>query len=400
MGSKKVNIDDLRVGMYVSQLDRDWLGTPFLIQGFHIEKRRDIDMLSQYCEHVWVDADLGAKKDVKEIGLGDAASTRLVELKDEHQKVETAFKQARDITKEMLEDIRLGGAVNSDQAKENVNSCVESVLRHPDALMWMAKIREDREYTAEHCLNVCILSIAFGRHLGLSEPDLMDLGLCGFLHDVGKVRIPLDVLDKPGALTPKELKIMRSHTIHGRNLLLEAKNVYQGSAEVAMSHHERIDGGGYPCKLGAGKISKFSRIISLVDAYDAMTATRCYSPAKTSTEALKIIYEERGKQFDEILALEFIKTIGLYPPGSIVELYSNEVGIVIETNEKLRHLPKIALLVDQNKKPRETMALLDLSLIANGKLSNKYLIKQVWCDGSFDITIRDCQQQGIITSLL
>lgn len=403
---QKLHVGELRVGMYVCKLDREWLDTPFIMQGFLIEDAEDVDIVAEFCEHVWIDTDYTKKISSYSSSVGTASSAPHVpifepevSLAEEHREIYKSFRQARSLTKSMLDDIRLGGAIDTQVAKDTVKDCVQSVLRHPDALLWMTKIREEREYTAEHCLNVCILAIAFGRQLGFDEKELENLGLCGFLHDVGKMRVPVEIIDKPAALTTKEFRMMKAHTVHGRNLLLSTSSLYTGAIDVAYSHHERIDGEGYPRKLPGHGISQFSRIISLVDAYDAMTADRCYSPAKTSTEALKIIYNERGKQFDEKLALKFIKTIGLYPAGSIVELYSGEVGIVIEANQRMRHLPRIIVVMSEDKKFHEKEKVLDLSLIEKGDLPRRNLIKQVWRDGSFGIILREYQKKGLVLKI-
>lgn len=398
---KKIHVGELRVGMFVSKLDRDWLDTPFIMQGFLIESLEDIDIVSEFCEYVWVDA-VQSRRAGPSSGPGSATSAPVpthyihdVPLREEQQKVLGIYREARSITKSMLNGIRLSGSIDTAQAKATVNDCVNSILRNPDALMWMAKIRDESEYTAEHCLNVCILAVAFGRHLGMDENELQNLGLCGLLHDVGKMRVPPEILHKPARLTPKEMRMMMAHTVHGRNLLLSAKGIYQGAIDVAYSHHERLDGTGYPRKLPGHGISRFSRIIAIVDAYDAMTVDRCYSSAKTSTEALKILYKARGSHFDDELVLQFIKSVGLYPPGSIVELYSGHVGVVVETNRKFRHLPRVVLLLDEQKQTLKKEELIDLSRIESGELNRRYLIKQVWKDKSFGISVAECQQRGL-----
>ncbi len=403
--TKKIHVSELRVGMFVSQLDRDWLETPFLLQGFQVEEEADIDVISEYCQHVYIDDEKSIKPKASEHSsdVGTARHVRVnpdifapeVPLEDEHRRVIGTFRQARSLTKTLLDDIRLGGAINTDQARHTVNECVHSVIRHPDALLWMSKMRDENEYTAEHCLNVCILAIAFGRQLGMGEQELQNLGMCGLLHDVGKMKTPPEILNKPDTLTPKEMRIMMAHTVHGRNLLLSSSGIYTGAIDVALSHHERIDGKGYPRQLAGSSISRYSKIIAIVDAYDAMTADRCYQSARTSTEAIKIIYKERGQHFDEQLALKFLQTVGLYPAGSIVELYSGEVGMVIEANPRLRHLPRIVMLRDRNKQPVAKEMMIDLSLIEKGELSKDYLIKQVWKDKTFGITLKNYLERGL-----
>lgn len=397
----KIHISELQIGMYVSKLDRDWLETPFLMQGFIIESLDDIDLVAEYSEYVWVDAVQQQWVPAEERAVSSPKARpktvyiNKVSAREEREAIQGVYREARRLTKSMLDDVRLGGVINTAQAKETVKDCVHSILRNPDALLWMSKMRNEDEYTAEHCLNVCILAVAFGRHLGMSEVELEKLGLCGLLHDVGKMRIPPQVLNKSAPLTEKEFNMIKAHTVHGRNLLMSSPGVYHGAIDVAYSHHERIDGTGYPRKLSASGISEFSRIIAIVDAYDAMTADRCYSRAIPSTEALKIIFKARGKQFDDRLALEFLRCIGLYPPGSIVELVNGMVGIVMETNKRYRHLPKI-LVVHHIHQPLKKELVLNLTEIEQGTLGKEYLITRALSDGSYGIRLREYKEKGLM----
>ncbi len=387
--------------MWICKLDRDWLETPFLLQGFMVESMADIEVVAEHCQYVWVDA-------VEEHWVGNqrlqsaspAANKKnifvnQVGFSEETNHVLGVYREARRITKSLLDEARLTSVINTRQAKETVNECVNSVLRNSDALMWLSKIRSQDEYTSEHCLNVCILAIAFGRQLGYTEEELHDIGICGLLHDVGKMRVPPEVLNKPGKLTPQEFKQIQRHTVYGRNLLMSAGSGAAQAVDVAWAHHERLDGSGYPRGLKDSNISRYARIIAIVDAFDAMTADRCYGRAMTSTEALKNIYRARGTQFDGELAEQFLKTIGLYPPGSLVELVNGEVGLVFETNQRYRQLPKIVLLRDANKAPINEKVL-DLALVEQGKLSRDYLIRTVHPDGSFGVSVRAYQQQGLM----
>ncbi len=398
--SIKISVGELRVGMYVSKLDRDWLETPFLMQGFLLECQADIDTVTEYCEHVWVDAVQPTWVPPEERSSLPPAKKRTtytnkVSARDEHKHAAGVFREARRLTKSLVDDLRLGGVIDTTQAKNTVKACVDSILRNPDALLWMTKIRTQDNYTAEHSFNVCILSIALGRHLGLCESDLEKIGLCGLLHDVGKIRVPPKVLNKPGKLDKKEWNMMRAHVIHGRNLLLSTPGITHAAVDVAYSHHERMDGEGYPRKLKAAGISYFSRIIAIVDAYDAMTAKRCYAPAMSTTKALKIIYSERGTHFDSELALAFIKSVGLYPPGSMVELKNGMVGLVLEANRERRHLPKVILL-KQGSEPLKREKIVDLMQIENGKLEEDYLIRDTLPDGSFGIFVGEYREKGLI----
>lgn len=410
--SKKIHVSELQVGMYVSRLDRDWLGTPFLLQGFTIGSRQDIDTLAEYCEHVWIDALTQTNTSVKTAPPNKLKKSKPADQKvrprkkviyvnkvsasEEHRQAFGIHRDAKRITKNLMDQARLGASVNTAQAKETVNTCVKSIMRNPDAMMWMTRIRNEDEYTAEHCLNVCVLAIAFGRHLGLSEGDLQRIGLCGLLHDVGKMKVPPEVLNKPGELTDKEFKMMKAHTLFGRKLLMSsvAPNGYQGVVDVAYSHHERIDGKGYPRQLSASGISPFSRIIGIVDAYDAMTTKRCYDNARPSTDALKEIYRCRGTHFDERYASQFIEMVGLYPPGSIVELANGMVGIVFDTNLHYRHLPKVLVVRDSDKQPCREKVII-LANTEKGTLDKSFLIQRVITDGSFGVTLQDYKDKGL-----
>lgn len=392
---KKIHIDELRVGMFITKLDRDWLDTPFLLQGFVVEDRDDIDVVAEFCEYLWVDETKKAQRHSFDSAVIRASRRETPQTQTsiykEHRSMVRAFSAARIESKSMLNNIRFGNAINTQNARATVKQCVDSIIRHPDALLWMARIRESQEYTAEHCLNVSILAIAFGRHLGFDRQELEQIGLCGLLHDVGKMRVPLDIINKPEALTDKEMKMMRSHTVHGRNLLMSTPDLMHGVIDSAYCHHERLDGTGYPRKLKAQNISRITRIITIVDAYDAMTADRVYDKAKTTTEALKIIYDNRGTQFDDELALEFIKTIGLYPAGCIVELSAGYVGIVIECNPKARHLPVVLVVLDKEKKPMPKYREVNLLDIKSGRVPKHFLVKKEWKNGTFGLFTRDFQ---------
>lgn len=398
--SVKIHISELKIGMFVSKLDREWLETPFLMQGFVVESLDDIDVVAEYAKFVWVDTRKTAALTPVEHTIPTAKSTprvtytNKVSAEEERSAAVTVYRQARRLTKTLLDDVRLGGVINTEQAKATVKDCVHSLLRNPDALLWMSRLRNEDEYTAEHCLNVCILAVAFGRHLGMSEPELEKLGLCGLLHDVGKMRVPQDILNKSEELTEKEFRMIKAHTVHGRNLLMSSPGIYHGVVDVAYSHHERIDGKGYPRKLNAAGISHFARIISIVDAYDAMTADRCYSRAIPSTEALKIIFYDRGTHFDERLALEFMKCVGLYPPGSLIELVNGSIAIVLETHHRYRHLPRV-IIVHHLNQPLEQERVINLADIERGKLDKSFLVRRALRDGSYGIYLRNYREKGL-----
>ena len=415
--------------MYVAELDRPWLETPFLMQGFVIHTQMEISKLGQYCKFVYVEKQgrqwsnkqnpfQSSLSRTKRDSLGrhesPLANNRSRPARralnysisdrepysvsnqafEEHEQARTVHKYAKQTITSLMEQSRLGGAVDTESAKDVVNQCSASIMRNPHALMWMAKIKHADEYTLEHCLNVSILAIAFGRHLRMTSTDIEKLGLCGLLHDIGKMQIPDEVLNKPGKLTDEEKKIMNSHPVNGRNLLMKSGDTPAYAIDAAFNHHERMDGKGYPRGLTSNEISSFSRVVSIVDAFDAMTSDRCYDRSRSTLEALKEIYKERGKQFDEELALEFIQLIGPYPPGTIVELKNGMVGIAISSEEKKRHLPAVRILLDEHKQNCEHY-LVDLLDVEKGELEKTFLIAKVLKDGTYDIRLEDHTDESI-----
>ncbi|OUS09735.1 hypothetical protein A9Q89_12680 [Gammaproteobacteria bacterium 53_120_T64] len=418
----RVDIANLQMGMYIAELDRPWLETPFLIQGFKLLNKAQVQTLEKYCQYVYIASSseamrkkppIVARKQAPSLlskgdkgtlfkPLGEAgkhgrkrqiarsrpAHEVVLPIREEHPAAAQAYREGKADIKQILHSAQFGQMLNTEVAETVVTNCVESMLRNHDALIWMSRIKHEDEYTAEHCLNVCILAIAFGRHLNFDKPDLKMLGLCGLLHDVGKMRTPRIVLNKRGALSDEEFRIMQQHTIDGYKLLKEAGTTTALPIDVALNHHERPDGSGYPRGLKAGEISEYARIIAIVDSYDAMTSDRCYSKAVAPADAQKEIYKCRGQQFDEEYALAFMQAIGPYPPGTIVELHNGMLGIVLSGRRKFRHLPTVILLRDAEKNVIAEQAV-DLFLTDRGGLDKGFLIRRSLPDGSFDIKLED-----------
>jgi len=417
----RVDIAHLKMGMYVVELDRPWLETPFLMQGFELRNKAQLRTLEKYCQHVFIrsrsvtpkkqpqpavrvqppkltsKAEKGTffkptgrvkKPQKRRIIRSRPAYEVTLSVREEHPVAESAYRKGKADIKEILHSAQFGQMLNTEVAEEIVSSCVESMLRHPDAMIWMSRIKHESEYTAEHCLNVCILAIAFGRHLHFDEADLQMLGLCGLLHDVGKMRTPKVILNKRGALTEEEFTVMKQHTIDGHKLLKEDGGASTLPIDVVLNHHERPDGKGYPRGLKAGEISEYARIIAIVDAYDAITSDRCYSKAVSPVDAQKEIYQNRGKQFDEEYALAFMQAIGPYPPGTIVELRNGMVGLVLSGQRKFRHLPTVVILRNEEKQVIDEKTV-DLYLTDSGQLDKGFLIRRTLPDGSFDIKLED-----------
>lgn len=349
---QKISASALEPGMYITELDIPWEESPFLFQGFKIENWEDVDAVINCCSTVTIDLQKTekiklARHDVDEHGFSSA--TRIRRSKSTSEEIGRATKTYNKTSKlvnNIMDDIRLGKAIDTNAAKEVVSDAVDSIIQTPDAMMMLTRIKNRDEYTAEHCLNVAVLTIAFGRALGMERERLEELGVCGLLHDMGKVLTPDSVLLKEGKLSDEEFDVMKKHPTDGRDIISSSGGMFPGAMDVAHAHHERLDGSGYPRGLYEHQTTLWSKIVSVTDAFDAITSDRCYQNARTNMDAFRIMNKGRGKQFDSNLVMRFISAIGIYPPGSIVKLNSGESGVVIESNPKQALLPKVLIIRD------------------------------------------------------
>lgn len=421
----KVDVISLEIGMHVVRLDRPWEETNFLLQGFVIQDQADIDSLRAQCEFVFIEGRIAGEEYPKYKASGNRKLSRLLDLFRKKQtpdapsepaprrrvkyinKVNTgqemesavmSFEEAQLTAKSIMSGLRMGRTLDLNNARMVVNDCVDSVLRNESALLLLTKIKHQDEYTAEHCINVAILAASFAKHLGLLEGEIRNLALCGLLHDVGKTRIPLNILNKPGSLTAEEFEVMKQHTTHGRTILMGTKNFLNTAVDVAFSHHERLDGSGYPRGLNAQQIPYFAKIIALVDAYDAITSNRAYGRGRASMQALDIIHRHRGTQFDEELSDAFIQMIGIYPPGSIVEMVSGEVAIVVQSYPKQKLRPKVLLVLNADKTPTGSSRLLDLRFQSDDETHIDLQISKEVPDGTYGIVLQDYVDEGLIAA--
>jgi len=390
----KLPADSLEIGMHVTRLDRPWTEVPVLLQGLTIETPDDIDMLRDHCVFVYIEIE-------KEFWLEVAKGS--IEQKEEKQypgfrekvgihaelpKAKLSFDETRGQVDEVLESISNGESFDMDSSRKAIQGCVNSILSNANALLWLTQVKKQDHYTAEHSLRVGILAIAFGRFLGLNDYDLEVLGLCGMLHDVGKVKIPDDILNKPGRLTRIEFDIMKEHAALGKDILLKHDGVEKLIIDTAHYHHERFDGKGYPEQVNAAYLHQYVRMISIVDVYDAITSARPYKDGSPAFDALKILFSERGKHFDTDLVEAFIRMVGIYPPGTLVEMTNGEVGIVVSANTDSRLRPKVELVLTSDKKirPPYIINLLDEIPDTSG---SPYVIKEGVTNGTYGVDVKD-----------
>lgn len=398
ISQKVISTTDLEIGMFVSKLDRPWEQTPFIFQGFLISNQEEIYQLQQYCREVFID--IKQTIEIQHKPGGTAAVKKksryldTVSFENELPTAVNAYQQTKQQVDTILTSLRMGYDLDAPKIKSLVKDCVKSVIRNSGALSWLTQIRNRDDYTAEHSLRVAIMSIAFGKDLDLLEEELENLGVCGLLHDVGKVRVPLEVLNKEGRLTAEEFQAMRTHPTEGKKLLQSKRDVFAGAVDVAYSHHERVDGKGYPRGITSEKIPYFAKIVAITDAYDAITSNRCYRNGSSSLEALRIIYDDRGLHFDRELAERFVRFIGIYPPGHIAELNTGHIGIILSSQQDHKLRPKVMIVRSTDKQtPMEKV--IDLHEVQKLKDGTPLRIKEIHNDGAFGIDLQYYRDKGL-----
>lgn len=399
----KTSIDGLHIGMFVSRLDRPWIQTKFPMEGMTIESKKDIDNLRNYCNYVYVDVERGPSPEprywvLKEVNGSNSAirsnslnktSGQQTSPSNEYTKIRkktyhhtSSFKAESKVAIDasdkvqngyyrFLDDLKRGRELDINTVKEGISVMVESIIRNPSAMMWVTQVKKLDEFSYSRALGTSVWCATFGRHLGMEKGDIEQIALGGLLLDIGKTRLPLRLLKKSGGLNETELKLLRSHVQLGVKLLAKISDTSKSSKlpipvfQMIATHHERADARGYPQGLLNSQIPIFGRIAGIVDTYDAITSRRLYNadmPPKLPHEAIAELYELRDTAFQSELVEQFIQTVGLYPTGSLVELSTGEVGVVVATNGLRRLRPTVMLLLDEDKKPLSDFRHLDLSL--------------------------------------
>lgn len=394
----KVDTKDLQIGMYVSELDRPWLETPFLFQGFAISSKGDINELVRCCDYVYIDEEKSKynKETLLSSHVLEKDATKLPEIKvrrPEHKvPVEEEITEARKVRALAEEQIsalvnqaRGGKALDIQQANIIVKNITESLARSPDAMVLLGSMKSHERAAEAHAMNTSILCITLGRFMRFSPKMVEELGLAALLHDVGEVKIPVELI-RSRSKTPEETELVKRHTEFGAEILLNAKGIPNSVVDVAYSHHEQVDGKGYPRGLPADQISTFARIVAIVDTYDRLTQGRD-EQSIPATEALRYLYLYRDKIFDGRITEAFIKCLGIYPVGSLVELDTGEVGIVISVRPGELLYPRLLLVRGRDKKTFDKPRIMNLATFAKSD-PGKYTVKQVLPPDSYGIDMR------------
>jgi HD-GYP domain-containing protein (c-di-GMP phosphodiesterase class II) len=499
----QVATKDLKVGMFVADLDRPWVDTPFLLQGFLVEDEEQIAALRAHCEYVMVDRARSVGDEYAAPPAGSVSSTippmsrvvasrpamnagaaaagdspagadnardsrRRVKLEDiargpgagreggnvlgrmlsgfkglwggrkgdeavdaapvsrareeippetpqefearasllppgievqtyqnassveeEAPRAREVVERATDLLEKLVHDVQLGQSFEVERIEEIVDGMVESIVRNPQALMWVAKLREQDIATYGHGLQVSVYLTSFGRHLGFPKQQLSHLAQVGLLLDIGKMKLPRELLEKQGRLSDEEFEAAKAHVAHGLEILRETPDFHADVLAGIEQHHERMNGSGYPAGLMGDEISIYGRMAGIVDCFAALTNHRPYAAAVSSYEALRSISGWGGEFFQEALVQHFVSSVGVFPVGSLIELSSGEVAVVVEHSKVRRLKPRVLVLTGPDKQAAPYPAMLDLLYDPKTAEGDNVFIKRGLAPGAYGLDLRD-----------
>lgn len=376
---KKIQAEQVRLGMYIHEINGNWLELPFWRTSFKLDNEKDLDkLLTCRCEEIWIDTSKGldileavetidsptnppvtpiteeAPRPVKK----KVVPVSLAEELDSAKKIHTS---AKTIVKTMFNDVCMGNAFEIEEATALVEEVNQSIERNPNALLSLVRLKNADEYTYLHSVAVCMLMVALAKQLHLSEDQIRQAGLAGLLHDVGKMAVPSGVLNKVDKLTDDEFNVIKQHPQRGWEILKSCYQVSDIALDVCLHHHERIDGRGYPDKISGEALTLFARMGAVCDVYDAISSDRCYKKAWGPAESIHKMASWQAGHFDETVFHAFVKTIGIYPNGSLLKLKSGRLGVVIEQSRKNLITPIIRVFFSTRANAHIPIEIVDLS---------------------------------------
>ena len=375
----RIHVHGLTLDMFVARLDRPWIGTGFPLEGIRITSEAQLADLQRMCRFVHVDVSRGRTPDLRYVTFDEDPLVRHARGEEEIESLrrtrweptlgfdaavpdaKRAHAQLESGITAVMDDLHRGRKLDVDKLAEGVDTLVESITRNPSAVPWIMELRRKCDYSYQHALGCAVWAATFGRHLGLEREDLRDLAMGGLLCDVGKLRLPDELLSRPGLLHEADWKVLRSHVDEGSRIVETTGGLSSNVIDMVAHHHERHDGSGYPRGLRGAQIPIFARIIGLIDSYDAMTSVRPHVGSRSPHEAVMELYECRDRLFQSELVEQFIRTSGIYPTGSLVELTNGAVGVVMSVHSLKRLRPCLMLLLDEHKRPLSEFQAMDLS---------------------------------------
>jgi len=363
---------NLEPGMFVAELDRPWLETPFALQGFVVQDSEEILYLSNYVDHVYVDAEYTGARQSLQLAVAALESTpkRRLALREEFTRTRVSFEHASETLNKVFESIRGGSQNDISAVQAAVNPLIEGVFRNQEAVAALLRLKESGEYRYHHGVSMAVWAAILGRHIGLHRHELEKLAVGCAMCDVGMTQLPPELLDQAENLTETQRRIIRAHPKMGAELVSKSPNVDLEILSIIENHHERMDGSGYPRGIEGASIPLLARIAGLVDTYDAMITRRPYAPARTSHEATQELLDCKGRKFQDSLVEQFVQAIGLFPTGTMVELNTGEVAIVVAQNSSRRLKPELVIVMNAEKERLPNPKVVDLanqSIAAEGE---------------------------------
>ncbi len=359
---KKVDASQLRVGMFVHDLDCSWIEHPFVRNRFMLSSDEEIrKILAAQIRSVVIDCSKGlgvddaptlaevreqTESELLDLAAQPAPAPQRSSMAEELQRAANIRRQAAGLVREVMQDARLGKVIELDRVAPVVENITASILRNPGALLGLLRIKGKDDYTFLHSVSVCTLLVAFCRSRNMDDETTYQAGLGGLLHDTGKALVPDHILNKPGRLSDKEFNIIRRHPQDGYDILRKTPGLGPIPLDITLHHHERRDGSGYPHRLAGDDISELAQMTAIVDVYDAITADRVYHKGLPAAEALRKIYEWSKFHFNPALAQEFVRCVGIYPVGTLVMLESGRLAVVVEPHESSLLTPKVNAFFD------------------------------------------------------
>jgi len=390
-------VAELKIGMFVVEPDCPWTEFSFALQGFVISTPEQVDIFQRKCRFVQIDrsrslnehyAEPKARIDrplLSSLSLSsrepeDRGGVRLQPVfsaeqvarqkrrrrfldflhgqdGDEHVQalsrelsyIEPRYDSLLQSLQQTFRQVTAELHVDFGNVREGVRDLAGSLQRNPDAVMWLLRLKSLDQYSFDHAMDVTVHALLLGEHIGWRGQRLLELGMAGLLQDIGKTQVPQALLAKTDPLTLEEQYLVRSHVASSLEILMSQPGLSPEVLQIVSRHHERWDGSGYPQGLQFEKIGLAGEISGLVDSFCAMLRNKPYRNAVGHQQALEELFKMRDRQFNPVLMEQFVQCVGLYPIGTLVELNSGEVGVVVQQNRVQRSRPRVLLMLDQDK---------------------------------------------------